>query len=241
MPAWISNPLTVIHKNITYIKNSRSPIVKKGLGYSTPRFLALKFSERGQGFEVGFRVQGGFSDCHRRCSFSGHCLLFGRGGGLGWGGGFGGGVSGFGGGVSGLRARVWGSLLSGYNYNYINNCRQKSFAHVPLFPIGQTINYNYITNCLENYFCCQGTITITRIIPLRIIYVVISWPMVQAWEMSGGTVVASQERFSWEYRAFLLPRVKPVEPEKVCMAQVACMYGLRITKTKMLIASGRIA
>ena len=46
------------------------------------------------------------------------------------------------------------------------------------FPIGQIINYNYINNFLENYFCCQVTITITRIIPLRIIYVIISWTMV---------------------------------------------------------------
>ena len=49
---------------------------------------------------------------------------------------------------------------------------------MPLFPIGQTIDYNYINNFLENYFCCQVTITITRIIPLRIIYVIISWTMV---------------------------------------------------------------
>ena len=49
---------------------------------------------------------------------------------------------------------------------------------MPLFPIGQTINYNYINNLLENNFCWQVTITITRIIPLRIIYVMISWTMV---------------------------------------------------------------
>ena len=49
---------------------------------------------------------------------------------------------------------------------------------MPLFPIGQTINYNYINNVSENYFCCQVTITITRIIPLRLIYVIISWAMV---------------------------------------------------------------
>ena len=49
---------------------------------------------------------------------------------------------------------------------------------MPLFPIGQTINYNYISNFLEDYSCCQVTITITRIIPLQIIYVIISWTMV---------------------------------------------------------------
>ena len=49
---------------------------------------------------------------------------------------------------------------------------------MPLFPFVQSINYNYINNFLENYFCCQITITITRIIPLRIIYVIISWTMV---------------------------------------------------------------
>ena len=50
---------------------------------------------------------------------------------------------------------------------------------MPLFPIGQTINYKYISNLLESYFCWQVTITITRIIPLRIIYVIILWTMVQ--------------------------------------------------------------
>ena len=47
-------------------------------------------------------------------------------------------------------------LLSGYNYKYINTCREKEFSHVPLFPIGQTINYNYINNILENYFLLPG-------------------------------------------------------------------------------------
>ena len=43
----------------------------------------------------------------------------------------------------------------------------------------KSINYNYKKNCLENYFCCQDTITITQILSLRIIYVIISWTMVQ--------------------------------------------------------------
>ena len=68
--------------------------------------------------------------------------------------------------------------LSGCNYNYINNRREKLFSDVPLFPTGQTINYSYINNVSENYFCCQVTITITGIIPLRIIHVIILWTMV---------------------------------------------------------------
>ena len=55
-----------------------------------------------------------------------------------------------------------------------------NFMHVPLFPIGEAIKYNYINNFLENYFCWQVTITMTGIIPLRIIYVMISWTMVHS-------------------------------------------------------------
>ena len=71
-------------------------------------------------------------------------------------------------------------LLSGYNYNYnyINRCRERYILHVPLFPIVHSIKYNYINNLLEGYFCCQVTITITRIILRQIIYVIISWTMV---------------------------------------------------------------
>ena len=42
------------------------------------------------------------------------------------------------------------------------------------------INCDYINNCLKNYIGCQITITITWIIPMRIIYVVILWTMVVA-------------------------------------------------------------
>ena len=41
----------------------------------------------------------------------------------------------------------------------------------------ESINCNYMNNLLENYFCCQATITITRLAPLRIIYLIISWTM----------------------------------------------------------------
>ena len=69
-------------------------------------------------------------------------------------------------------------LVAGYNYSYINNCREKYFLHTPLFPIVKCITYYYIDNLFENYFCCQATITITRIITLRIVYVIISWTTV---------------------------------------------------------------
>ena len=43
----------------------------------------------------------------------------------------------------------------------------------------------YINNVLETYYCCQVTNTITIIIPLRIIYVIASWTMVNINNSSG--------------------------------------------------------
>ena len=84
---------------------------------------------------------------------------------------------------------------------------------MPLFPIGQTINHNYRNNFSENYFCCQVTITITRIIPLRIIYVIISWTMASLVKVLAKLQAAAQRaaaqraaqiyfiflRFSWPF------------------------------------------
>ena len=72
-----------------------------------------------------------------------------------------------------------------------------------LFPIGEAIKYNYINNFLENYFCWQVTITITRIIPLRIIYVMISWTMVpenplRAPKRIPQKLISERERFRGE-------------------------------------------
>ena len=41
---------------------------------------------------------------------------------------------------------VWFLSHPGYNDNYINNCRETCFLHVPPFPIAQSVNYNYINN-----------------------------------------------------------------------------------------------
>ena len=45
-------------------------------------------------------------------------------------------------------------------------------------PWKKRTNFNYINNCLENYLWNQVTITIAWIIPLWLIYVIISWHMV---------------------------------------------------------------
>ena len=47
------------------------------------------------------------------------------------------------------------------------------------FPWHKSINYNYMSNCLDNYLCCQCTIAMTWIIPLQLIYVIISWTMLR--------------------------------------------------------------
>ena len=49
--------------------------------------------------------------------------------------------------------------------------------HVPLFPIVRRSTYNYTKKILENYFCCQ-VFPFARIIPLRIIDVIILWAVV---------------------------------------------------------------
>ena len=54
------------------------------------------------------------------------------------------------------------------------------------FPWQKRINYNYTNNSSGNYIRCQVTITITWNIPLRIIYVIISWTMVLGDKLSGG-------------------------------------------------------
>ena len=45
------------------------------------------------------------------------------------------------------------------------------------FPLEKPSITIYIIIFLKNYFCCQITITITRIMPLRTSYVIISWTM----------------------------------------------------------------
>ena len=74
-------------------------------------------------------------------------------------------------------------LLSGYNYNYINNCQERNLFCMCLcfslykasititytivesnlfsVPIVPSINCNHIHNFLDNCFCCWATITIT--------------------------------------------------------------------------------
>ena len=67
-------------------------------------------------------------------------------------------------------------FLLGHNYNNIIIVEVNYFCMCLCFPWHKSINYNYINNCFESDFCCQATIT--RNIPLRIIYVIISCAMV---------------------------------------------------------------
>ena len=79
---------------------------------------------------------------------------------------------------------------------------------MPLFPIMPSINYNYISNFFKNYYCCQVTITITRIIPLQMFYVIISRTMVIFARIHVALVLAPallQENIYEEWFSLLVP------------------------------------
>ena len=60
-------------------------------------------------------------------------------------------------------------LLSGYTYNYINSCREKSFLHVPLLPVVQSINYNYKNNFLNYYFVARLQLQLQELFPCKLL------------------------------------------------------------------------
>ena len=64
----------------------------------------------------------------------------------------------------------------GYNHNYITNSQETFFLHVPLFLMVQRHPLQLYKYRLR-YFCCQVTITITWMIPLRFIYITNSQTM----------------------------------------------------------------